>query len=126
MNKRLVPVSLNVLPPLLYAILIFYLSSQSFRGISMEQGTDKLIHLVVFAGLGYLIIRAFKKNHWNSGKYMWAIGLVALYGISDEIHQYWVPGRHFSIFDMIADALGGVLAAVFCSLAESRRWPIWL
>jgi len=92
----------------------------------MERGADKLIHLVVFGGLGYLILRAFHKNRWNSGKYIWAIGLVALYGICDEIHQYWVPGRHFSVFDMIADTLGGVLAAAFCALAESRRWPIWL
>ncbi|MDX1764134.1 MAG: VanZ family protein [bacterium] len=126
MNRRLVTVALNLLPPLSYASLIFYLSSQSFDGIPLKGGSDKVIHLVVFAGLGYLIIRAFYKNGWTSGKYAWAIILVALYGISDEIHQYWVAGRQFSIYDMIADALGGVLAAAFCSLAESRRWPIWL
>lgn len=124
-NRRPVAVTLNLLPPLFYAMLIFFLSSQSFEGVPLERGADKVIHLLVYAGLGYLVIRAFHKNRWHSGKYLWAMFIVGLYGISDEIHQYGVPGRHFSILDMIADTLGGMMAAAFCALAESRRWPIW-
>lgn len=35
-----------------------------------------------------------------------------LYAISDEIHQYFVPGRAFQISDLIVDTLGAV-AGVF-------------
>jgi len=29
-----------------------------------------------------------------------------LYGISDEIHQYFVPNRSSSVYDVIADGIG--------------------
>lgn len=32
-----------------------------------------------------------------------------LYGISDEIHQIFVSERQFSIFDMLADGIGGII-----------------
>lgn len=115
----------NLIPPVLYAALIFYLSSKSFEGTHLEHGLDKGIHLLVYAGLGYLILRAFSKNRWEKGKYIWATTLVFLYGISDEIHQSFVPGREFSILDMVADGAGGMVAAVVCAVAESRRWAVW-
>jgi VanZ family protein len=36
----------------------------------------------------------------------------ALYGLSDEIHQYFVPERSADPFDWMADAVGGALGAV--------------
>ena len=38
-----------------------------------------------------------------------AIVFTAMYGILDELHQLYVPGRTFSYFDMELDALGGLL-----------------
>lgn len=34
-------------------------------------------------------------------------GLVALYGLSDEIHQLFVVGRNFEVLDLFVDILGG-------------------
>jgi VanZ family protein len=34
-----------------------------------------------------------------------------LYGVSDEFHQYFVPGRSVEALDVLADALGGLLGA---------------
>ncbi len=34
-----------------------------------------------------------------------------LYGVSDELHQWFVPGRHADGIDVLADGLGGLLGA---------------
>jgi len=38
--------------------------------------------------------------------------LATLYGISDEVHQAFVPGRNASPWDVVADGLGGVMGAL--------------
>ena len=38
-----------------------------------------------------------------------AIVISSLYGVSDEYHQLFVPGRTFDVFDMLADAIGSVV-----------------
>ena len=35
--------------------------------------------------------------------------LSSLYGISDEIHQYFVPYRDADLMDVLADMLGGLM-----------------
>jgi VanZ family protein len=34
-----------------------------------------------------------------------------LYGISDEIHQLFVPGRYFSLQDILINSIGVILAS---------------
>lgn len=36
-------------------------------------------------------------------------GLIALHGLSDEVHQFFVPERSCSVLDVIVDFLGGLL-----------------
>jgi VanZ family protein len=35
-----------------------------------------------------------------------------LYGISDELHQFFVPGRHLSLFDVFLDSVGVIFATM--------------
>lgn len=37
-----------------------------------------------------------------------SITLSSLYGISDEIHQYYVPYRNADVMDVMADILGSI------------------
>ena len=46
--------------------------------------------------------------------------LVALYGASDELHQFFVPGRSVDFFDWLADFLGGVLCVLVVSYLSRR------
>lgn len=39
--------------------------------------------------------------------------LSSLYGISDEIHQYFVPYRDADLMDILADTLGVVMGVYF-------------
>ena len=41
------------------------------------------------------------------------IVFVAMYGLSDEIHQVFVPNRSFEVADILADTMGAVMAQCF-------------
>jgi VanZ family protein len=43
-----------------------------------------------------------------------AMLITAGYGASDELHQWFVPGRTADVFDWLADATGGTIAVVGC------------
>ena len=76
-------------------------------------GQDKLFHLVVFGILGFLVMGTLQtpQNGYRQQQ-LWLVALaVMLYGISDEFHQYFVPGRSVDVYDVLADALGGLLGA---------------
>lgn len=97
-------------PALLWAAAVFWLSSRS-RLIEMPYvfGWDKLQHCVAYAAGG----AAFAHAVGGRGRGPWtAVALGVLYGASDEIHQFFVPGRSSDVRDWLADALG-VLAGVF-------------
>ena len=94
-----------------WAGLIFYLSSQpSIETPALFPGQDKLFHLIAFGILGFLAMGSRPPAH--TIKQVWQVALaVMLYGILDELHQYWVPGRSADVYDAIADTLGGLLGA---------------
>lgn len=101
------------MPLYVYAGIIFYFSSlpHPVPSISIPY-FDKALHIIEYTCLGFLAARAFKnssrKAFYERFK-MLAILAAVLYGISDEIHQAFVPFREFSVFDIIADMLGGML-----------------
>ena len=105
------------LPVYLYAGLIFIHSAQSSAPFVPEiLYGDKLLHFVEYAILGYLIARAAKNSsslklrvHFR----IFAVSLASLYGLSDEFHQYFVPGREVEILDVLADAAGAVFGQMF-------------
>lgn len=94
--------------------VIFYFSSLS-KPIKYElpYGSDKVIHFIEYAVLGFLMAYSLK----NSGvrRYVlfgWA--LASIYGITDEIHQSFVPMRDASAFDVFADGMGS-FAGAYCN-----------
>jgi VanZ family protein len=111
------------LPGPLTAAGIWALSSQSTlprpKGIL---GYDKLQHLLAYAvlaaALGLWISPAFWKRRPRAA--LCIVSLIgAVYGVIDEIHQYFVPGRDCNIWDWLADALGAGIGAA-AALAALR------
>jgi VanZ family protein len=96
--------------------VIFWLSSkQSLPTPDLFRGQDKMEHAVVFGILALLFALSFKERKGKTlGKRLLIVTfLVILYGLSDELHQHFVPGRDPSFWDLCADAVGGFLAAFF-------------
>ncbi|HVB37178.1 MAG TPA: VanZ family protein [Vicinamibacterales bacterium] len=102
------------LPPALYMGLIFYLSAQANPlPLLTAHVWDKLLHAIEYAGLGVLLLRAFKGERlpWRTALLL-ALVLTSLYGASDEWHQSFVPGRDSEIADWYADTTGGGIGAL--------------
>ena len=78
-----------------------------------------LLHFVEYGVLGFLFARALifefpREARVPLSRLFLAVALSTLYGITDELHQYFVPGRYCSGADMMADFIGslaGVTAA---------------
>ncbi|MBN2097271.1 MAG: VanZ family protein [Candidatus Omnitrophica bacterium] len=111
MTKRAIRPFLKFwLPVYLYAGLIFiYSSLSSPPGLSYILYGDKLLHLAEYAILGFLVARALKnssapqlRRHFR----VYAILFSLVYGLSDEFHQHFVPGRQVEVLDLVADGLG--------------------
>jgi VanZ family protein len=107
---------------------IFFLSSQSDVP-GARYFWDKLLHAVGYAGLGVLALRAFHGG-FERPRLAATIGAgvtVILWGISDEFHQSFVPGRDATAWDVLADAVGFALAVVLVATLTSRAvralWP---
>lgn len=101
-------------PVVLYGILIFSLSSASDLPDLPEALTDKVGHLLLYCGFGFLLARALVGGLGQKVP-LWVPPLVVLlsvaYGLSDEVHQLFVPNRQFDLLDLAADAAGSALGA---------------
>jgi VanZ family protein len=94
-------------------VMIFGFSSLSTPPAPPEGFSYYDVHTGVYAGLGFLTARAWGKGlrSMSLGAVLGAAVISILYGVSDEFHQRFVPGRTFDVFDMLADAIGSVLGA---------------
>ena len=83
---------------------------------------DKLQHFVAYALLGVLLARALAKNVAPATRapLVAAALIAAAYGVTDEIHQSFTPGRFVEVADAVADAAGG-FAGAFAWAAWMRR-----
>lgn len=105
------------LPFVFVALTIFFLSSQSHLPVvSVIEFQDKIMHFLAFFGLGYTMIRiCFYKRVSKLNSIVITIGVCTIYGLSDEIHQTFVPNRVFDWADLFADFLGCATASLFAS-----------
>jgi VanZ family protein len=97
-------------PILLFCVLIFIQSSRPSPEFEPDWPFfDKVLHFTAYALLGALFLRAFNTTrikHHLKLTIMLSILLSSLYGISDEIHQSFVPFRIADAMDALADILG--------------------
>ena len=67
---------------------------------------DKLAHVLEFGLLASLIYFALKKSGVSSHPIFIPFLIAFLYGVSDEIHQFFVPGREADVLDAVANTVG--------------------
>lgn len=108
-------------PPLLWAAMLFVLSSRpgnDYPDVTFPLA-DKLVHVALYAGLGFVCARAAQRGIPGSRhRVYWVAWVTAvLYGVADELHQRFVPGRSADWRDLIADAIG---AAIGVALVRAR------
>ena len=102
------------LPVIAYMGMLFGLSSLSTVPPPPGDLTDYHVHFAAYVGLAVLTVRALAKGSLRNVTWLVVFGaaaISALYGVTDEYHQRFVPGREFDVFDMAADALGSIVGA---------------
>jgi VanZ family protein len=95
--------------------LIFAISSIPDIGGLPGDISDKTGHGIGYALLGLLIVRALARGRVAGVTLraaLVAIAVATAYGVTDECHQAFVPGRTADIDDAIADAEGAAMAAL--------------
>lgn len=75
---------------------------------------DKVAHAVTYGVLAALLA-------WAGGPFALAWLLAVLYGVTDELHQVWTPGRDPDALDLLADAVGAALGAAAVAFLTGRR-----
>ena len=84
----------------------------------------KLAHLCIYALLGFLVsLTLFNYPLKVSRIILYSEIVCVVYAITDEIHQYFVPGRGPGVKDVLIDAVGSLLGSIFiiCIIYIIRR-----
>lgn len=124
--------------------LIFYMSNQpgdisdgqsdlvirvfSYIGIELNDYFGNLASFIVRKGahfteylILYLLAYNLNKNYFNRKAKLYSIIVVFLYACSDEIHQFFIPGREMHIRDVIIDTSGGLFGYLFISIKNKIK-----
>ena len=109
---------------ILLALTIFYVSSMTFESSAGSQSFGlkaTLYHIIIFFIFSFFLSISLTKGK-NKKFILLAIGISILYGLSDEFHQSFVPGRVSSLSDVFLDSVGILFAIVIYFISiESRR-----
>ena len=111
-----------------YCVIIFVGSSIPGDRIDIDgPGVDKLIHTIEYSILSLLLFLSLRLSstiEMNAVFWVSAIGS-SLYGLSDEIHQLFVPFREFDVLDIICNTSGSIIGAyvMFRYLNKDSRRP---
>jgi len=113
------------LPLILYCVFVYiqsdYPSPESLPSFELS---DKLYHVAGYAVMGVLFYRAYQTLPFRDNIQMLVIFSMvsaALYGVSDEIHQSFVPYRDGNLLDAIADMLGAICGVYVFHLWTTAR-----
>ena len=117
---------LKLIWPFLLAGMIIAASSRSAVAGLDFGGGDKVAHFSVYGLLGTLVVRAFRSG-WRGA--VLALITVSFFGVTDEWHQSFVPGREADVMDWLADTSGAALAISLYVFVRpyrellERGWP---
>lgn len=114
-------------PLILYCLVIYIQSGwPGPEKIPDVRFLDKFLHLSAYGLLGILFYRAYETLPLKKFKHLVifiSIASATLYGISDEIHQYYVPSRHADLMDVIANTIGSICGVYLYHRWKNRKIP---
>lgn len=112
-EKKIISFLQFQLPLIAWCVFVFTASSIPSPNIpALGTYTDKVIHFGVYGTLCWLAHIAFHhQQNFTFKKYslLAAIVFTVVFGMSDEFHQMFTPGRSADIFDLAADTFGGLV-----------------
>ena len=89
-----------------WAIVLFVLSALPHLGRAPSfPFSDKVAHMILYAVLGATLAWGWSRSP-RLVPHLMVLAVGALYGLSDEWHQMYVPGRVPDLADWLADVVG--------------------
>jgi VanZ family protein len=112
------------LPLIIYCLAIYIQSGRPGpKHLPELRFLDKFLHFGAYGLLGIFFYRAYETLPLKNFKNLLILisaGSATLYGISDEIHQYFVPSRQSDIMDVIANTIGSICGVCFFHCWKNR------
>jgi len=91
----------------------------------LEPSIRKLGHFSEYFVLGLLVANAFRVSGVFGLKgFIFSLLFCILYAVSDEFHQYFVPGRSTEFKDIVMDTIGSFVGIGLYSLISRIRQVI--
>ncbi len=81
---------------------------------------DKIVHFGIYGLAATLVARIPAVQRTRPLGMYAAILIVSVFGVTDELHQYFTPGRSMDWWDWVADTLGAIVATVLYA-----EWPAY-
>ena len=104
------------------------LPGSCFPKVKPALGLDKVAHLLMYAGFAYVSLWGYRKPYQENGKSyqskaLWIVLAISIvFGALTEVMQeHFVPGRIGSVYDWIADVLGGAVGVAAFSFFHRKR-----
>lgn len=142
MNKKKKIVAWALL--IFWMSLIFYMSNQpgnisdgqsdlvirlfSYIGIELNDYFGNLASFIIRKGahfteylILYLLAYNLNRNYFINKAKLYSIIVVFLYACSDELHQFFIPGREMHIRDVIIDTCGGLFGYLIIFIKDKVK-----
>ncbi|HOK90771.1 MAG TPA: VanZ family protein [Candidatus Hydrogenedentes bacterium] len=111
-----------------WCALLYWMSSGPVNAPGMGlPGVDKVAHGVAYAILAVLATLSLERDwrHWSPAALRWLpVLFTAVYGLSDEAHQYFVASRQADLLDWLADAVGGLAGGILMTQTRHFRFAV--
>lgn len=107
-----------------YCAVIFFISSRSRPTEELLLPTGAIPHFVEYAGLGTLawaVAWLGRPIPDRGRRFHTSLAFCALYAISDELHQSFVPFRSCEAIDWMVDVVGSMTGILLMEWLTARR-----
>lgn len=106
--------------------ICIYFSAQENIHLPDLNSIDKILHFGAYfiygLSLQVFFVALFHKKKISNKKYILLTIIVGfLFAISDEIHQYFVPGRTADVLDVLVDWAGISLSLFFIGIIKKFK-----
>jgi VanZ family protein len=114
-SRHVVPRLLSLWGPVVALMLAIHVFSSMSNPPAPPTLSDKTLHVTTYAVLAMLLLRALAGGSWRGvtpGTLLGCVAITVLYGVKDEWHQMFTPGRTPDVMDVAADFAGALGSAI--------------
>jgi VanZ family protein len=90
---------------------------------------DKIVHLGIYGLLAlFCYVSLIHQNKFYLLKkypVYYAVVITGIYGITDELHQLFVPNRNCDFYDWLADFSGGVIMGLIIKYYLQKKFSLF-